>query len=98
MVYTPKIIKNCICNYHGITPSDLLLCGFEDIVCILVDIDKAINISLSPREIQVVNTIKEWGEKIAPSILEISCHTIKFHLANACNKISKYLNGDILNG
>lgn len=93
MKYTDKIIKHCIDNYYEIEPSNLLLQGFENAVCVLSDIDNAVNIALSHKERELISVVKMVGEKEASSFLKITRSSMKYQISNICKKISNHLNG-----
>lgn len=97
MRYTVTIIKNYIENFYGIDPSDFTIERFEDVTCIVVDINKAVQSALSPKEHKVINAVKINGYKSAHEILGVSKSTVRNHSFSAYDKIVQYLNGSAAN-
>lgn len=91
MYYTELMIRNIIRYYYDFQPSTYVMDGFDDIVCIIADFDRAVKI-LTPRESEIMQLIMMYGEKQAGLISRLSLSTIKFHLKNAVTKISLWLN------
>ena len=107
MDYTPREIKKIIERYQELVSisevvsscfedghaKEFSKCrGFEQIICMLVDVDQSLPL-LTPRQKEVVTMLKQGFslDEISPK-LSISPSTIKIHTEAAAVRISDYLN------
>jgi DNA-binding NarL/FixJ family response regulator len=107
MDYTPRQIRHTIERYQelrsiaevvassledGRTNVVIKCRVFENIVCMLVDLDNSI-LTLTPRQQEVVALVKMgYSNEIISKKLNISVATTKFHINAAILRINTYLN------
>jgi DNA-binding NarL/FixJ family response regulator len=66
--------------------------GFEQIVCVLVDVDKAMS-TLTPRQREVIALVKSgYSNATIGKKMGVSLSTIKFHIQEAVLRMAEYLN------
>jgi len=107
MDYTPRQIRHTIERYQELrsiaevvassledgNSNVIIKCRvFENILCMLVDLDTSI-LMLTPRQQEVVTLVKAgYSNEIISQKLNISVATIKFHINAAILRINTYLN------
>lgn len=91
-LYTEKTIRNLLDNYYFIECGCADANRFENIICVLVDVNKSISEALTPLEIEIVDAIKRLGSKDAQQQVNMSKASYKYHLQKSCLKISAHLN------